>query len=373
SEDGKFKANSSTAKFTISKYASQVSISVGESYNVGDDFTIAIVNNTAASVTINGNVYAVKADGTVDVDTTKLAAGEYTVVASIAENDKYLANSSTATFKLSKVETPANDTTIPVDGAAKESKIPTYSINLPNDATGTLTVTIDNKNYTAIVTNGKASVSVPNLPAGNYKVTIAYSGDDKYSPIVKNTTTTVVVDPKVVAKQTSALYTAKYSVTVYGKDDKVAKNTNVVFYINGKKVKTVNTSTNGVATFNIPSNYLPNKKYTIKAVALGKSASKKVTIKQIVTLKTVKFKKSAKKAVVLTATLKKVNGKYQVGKKITFYFKGKKVKTVKTGKKGVAKVTLKKSLYRNLKVGKIVSYKAVYLKTKVVKKAEIKK
>ena len=367
--DGKYLANESTATFTISKHASEVSINVGSAYNVGDNITIEITNNTAASVTINGTAYAVE-NGKVSLDTSKLAAGEYTVVASISENDKYLANSSTATFKLSKVETPVTDDVIPVDGAAKESKTPTYSISLAEDATGTLTVTVGDKNYTAEVVNGKASVTVGDLPAGSYDVTIRYSGDAKYSPIVRTTTTTVVVDPKVVAKQASALYTAKYSVTVYGKDGKVAKRTNVVFYINGKKVATVKTNVKGVATFNIPSKYVP-KTYTIKATALGKSASKKVAVKQIASIKKVTVKKSAKK-LVLTATLKKVDGKYLKNKKITFKFNGKKY-TARTNAKGVAKVTVKKSVLKKLKVGKKVTYQATYLKVTVKQTVKVKK
>ncbi len=367
--DGKYLANESTVTFTISKHASEVSINVGSAYNVGDNITIEITNNTAASVTINGTAYAVE-NGKVSVDTSKLAAGEYTVVASISENDKYLANSSTATFKLSKVETPVTDDVIPVDGAAKESKTPTYSISLAEDATGTLTVTVGDKNYTAEVVNGKASVTAGDLPAGSYDVTIRYSGDAKYSPIVRTTTTTVVVDPKVVAKQASALYTAKYSVTVYGKDGKVAKSTNVVFYINGKKVATVKTNAKGVATFNIPSKYVP-KTYTIKATALGKSASKKVAVKQIASIKKVTVKKSAKK-LVLTATLKKVDGKYLKNKKITFKFNGKKY-TARTNAKGVAKVTVKKSVLKKLKVGKKVTYQATYLKVTVKQTVKVKK
>lgn len=367
--DGKYSANETTKVFVISKRPSEVSINVGSAYNVGDNFTIEITNSTAARVTINGDDYAVE-NGKVVVDTSKLAAGEYTVVANISENDKYLASSSAAAFKLSKVETPVTNETIPVNGSAKESKTPTYSINLPNDATGNLTVTIGDKNYTAVVVNGTASVTVNDLPAGSYNVTIAYSGDAKYSPIVKNTTTKVVVDPKVVAGKSSVLYTAKYSVTVYGKDGKVAKNTKVVFYINGKKVKTVTTNSKGVATFNLPSNYVL-KKYTIKATALGKSASKKVTVKQILSVKKVTVKKSAKK-LVLTATLKKVDGKYLKGKKITFKFNGKKY-TAKTNKKGVAKVTVKKSVLNKLKVGKKVTYQATYLKLTVKKNAKIKK
>jgi len=88
------------------------------------------------------------------------------------------------------------------------------------------------------------------------------------------------------------------------------------------------------------------------------------------TLKTVKVKKSAKK-LVLTAKLTK--GKTLInGKKVTFKFNGKTYKA-KTNKKGIAKVTIKKSVLKKLKVGKKVSYQAKYSKLSVKKTAKVRK
>ncbi|MBP3790557.1 MAG: hypothetical protein ILA26_00840 [Methanobrevibacter sp.] len=88
------------------------------------------------------------------------------------------------------------------------------------------------------------------------------------------------------------------------------------------------------------------------------------------TLKKVKVKKSAKK-LVLTAKLTK--GKTLIkGKKITFKFNGKTYK-VKTNKKGIAKLTIKKSVLKKLKVGKKVKYQAKYSKLTVKRTAKVKK
>ena len=88
------------------------------------------------------------------------------------------------------------------------------------------------------------------------------------------------------------------------------------------------------------------------------------------TLKTVKIKKSAKK-LVLTAKLTK--GKSFIkNKKIIFKFNGKKY-TAKTSKKGIAKVIIKKSVLKKLKVGKKVKYQAKYKKLIVKKTAKVKK
>ncbi len=60
------------------------------------------------------------------------------------------------------------------------------------------------------------------------------------------------------------------------------------------------------------------------------------------------------------------------GKKLTFKFKGKTYKA-KTNKKGIAKITVKKSVLKKLKVGKKVKYQVTYLKVTVKKSVKVKK
>ena len=89
-----------------------------------------------------------------------------------------------------------------------------------------------------------------------------------------------------------------------------------------------------------------------------------------ITLKTAKVKKSAKK-LVLQATLKKGTSPLK-GKQVTFKFNGKTYKA-KTNSKGVAKVTVKKSVLKKLKVGKKVKYQASYSSFVAKKTAKVKK
>jgi invasion protein IalB len=74
---------------------------------------------------------------------------------------------------------------------------------------------------------------------------------------------------------------------------------------------------------------------------------------------------------VLTATLKK-GKKALKNKKVTFKFKGKTYKAT-TNNKGIAKVTIKKSVLKKLKVGKKVKYQVTYLKNTVQKTVKVKK
>ncbi|WP_296881510.1 hypothetical protein [uncultured Methanobrevibacter sp.] len=87
-------------------------------------------------------------------------------------------------------------------------------------------------------------------------------------------------------------------------------------------------------------------------------------------LKTVNVKKSAKK-LVLQVTLKQ--GKTPLkNKKITFKFNGKKY-SAKTNSKGIAKVTIKKTVLKKLKIGKKIKYQAIYGKLTVTKAVKVKK
>ena len=221
--------------------------------------------------------------------------------------------------------------------------------------------------------NGKATVPVVKLTEGkkSYYAHLILNRLDIEGNITSVDYTynfdVEVVNP-ITAKDASPLYSAneKYSVKVNG-------NGKVTFYIlDGKKQilkKSVNIK-NGAATltYKITQGV---KTYTIKTVFNKASVTKKLTVKHVVTLKTIKVKKSAKK-ITLQANLAKVNKQYLVKKTVTFKFNGKTYKA-KTDKKGVAKVTIKNTAYKNVKVGKKITYQATYLKDTVKKTVKVLK
>ena len=456
----------SSASFKVTaKTTPKLTVTVAD-ITVGSDAVVNVVMDDTFSgdiiVNVNNKDYTVSVkDGKGSVAVKDLAVGSYPVKASFAGNKSMNAVQSSASFKVSKAEIPDKDIKFE-DNNKTDSQ--SYSVTLPEDATGILTVKVNNKTYTAEVKNGKASVDVGKLPAGDYNIEISYSGDDKYAPSSKtvnktvaptyqdaniipasinvyvgenitlsaminenatgklifrlnntnytaeiingsasvnipsmdkntydviviyegddnvlpasaNATLTVeemplppvIFEPKIVAKNMVAWYTnkAKFQVTVYLNNESIAANTPVTFKV--KKDNIVNTSSAGKAALTL---YKRPGVYKVTVKALGISATYKVTFKHLVTLKKVTVKKSAKK-LVLTAKLKK--GKHIIKyKKVTFKFNGKTYKT-KTNKYGIAKVTIKKSVLKKLKVGKKVTYQARFLNDIVKKTVKVKK
>ena len=257
---------------------------------------------------------------------------------------------------------------IPIDEMYGTSKSITFQV--PSQANGELSVSLDGKPISVSLVDGKASIKMSNFSIGEHNILFDYN-DDYYGHFVKEYTFEILPHPiRLVAKDINMSYYdgTYFKVTVYGKDGKIAKGVNVTFYVNGKKYKTVKTDSKGIAQFKIVQ--VP-KTYTVAAKSLGKTVTKKVTVKRILALKAVKIKKSAKK-LVLTASLKKVKGKYLKNKLITFKFNGKTYKA-KTNSKGIAKVTIKKAVLKKLKVGKKVKYQATYVKDTVKKSATVKR
>ena len=56
----------------------------------------------------------------------------------------------------------------------------TITVTLPSDATGSVSIVVNGKTYTASVNKGKATLDVSGLAKGTYTVTASYAGDSKY-------------------------------------------------------------------------------------------------------------------------------------------------------------------------------------------------
>ena len=250
--------------------------------------------------------------------------------------------------------------------------------NLPDGSEGNLTLYIssDGENYELYgIINLSNSTEIKFSPAnaGKYWINVVYSGI--YGFENKSTVIRFIElkdESEIKASNANIFYNdkGKYSAEIYDFQGYAP--------YDGTKVtiKIANIEVNakiieGVAKTNIPKLKPGTYKITIKYKARYKTltVSKKLTVKHLVNLKSIKVKKSSKQ-ITLQATLK--NKKAIKGKTVTFKFNGKTYKA-KTDKKGIAKVTIKSSILKKLKLGKKITYQATYLKDTVKKTVKVQK
>lgn len=252
--------------------------------------------------------------------------------------------------------------------------------------TGKATVYVDNKYVGKFDANKSYHMALDKVwkyytANGFHSVKVVYQGDDNY----------------MAATETYSFYLAKYYCDITKKgvvETELSSDVSGVLSIkvNGKNIATKNIKATYASKMTYTSELyrtaLKGLKKNVKntVVVNFKAKSKKnsfteyfyykngkvtpIPNKVTLTLKKVTVKKSAKE-LVLTATLKKAINPLK-NKKVTFKFNGVTYKA-KTNDKGVAKVTVKKSTLKKLKVGETVTYQATYLKDTVKKTTKVKK
>ena len=373
--DSRFNTNVTSSDFTISTPAKpDINITLpdivpGESSVVD----VALPGDAAGTVfvLVDGKEVssATVTNGSAKVTVPELTAGNHTVEVKYSGDSKYASISKTSSVNVSKVDVPANSTSIKIT-LAVGSKSPEFNITLPNDAKGYVVISINGIDYFAVVENGTAIVNVPSLAYGNYSVNVTYSGDNKYNSLIKNTTAKIP-KPKLTAKNIKIGYTNAYKykvrVTI---DGKAVVKQYVTFKFNKKTYKRL-TNSKGYATLKLPKVKPMKTKYTITMAYKDIKLSKKIKVNSIIVAKNLKVKKSAK-YLKIKVKLKTVAKKVQKGKKITLKFNGKKYKA-KTNKKAIATFKIKNNVLKKLKVGKKYVYKVTYGKDVVNKKITVKK
>ncbi|WP_298521911.1 Ig-like domain repeat protein [uncultured Methanobrevibacter sp.] len=365
--DSRFKSGNAEVKFNILKGNVDYSVEASDIY-YGEDLIINVSKlpvdaSGTVTVDINGKQYSnVSSNGNATINVPGLPAGAYNAEVKYSNDDKYMADSKTLSVKVLKAEIPPSEEVLP-----QSDDLTSYSINLPSDATGTLTVIVDGEKYTADVVKGKANINIPELSGGSHNISVMYSGDDMYSPIVKSEIVNVLII-RLTGHDVSMLYTAGgYYKVCLTQDGSPLEGRTVTVNINGRNYPCT-TCADGYASLKIS---LPPKTYTVTATYGNLKTSNKVVVKSIINANNVNAKKSAK-SIKIKVSLKQVNKKYLKNKKITLKF-NKKTFTAKTNKKGVATFTIKNSVYKKLKTGKKYTYQATYGKNTVKKNIIFKK
>lgn len=353
-------------------YGEYANVSVNAPDNINGSFTVT-VNNVPYTIQTTEKSFVVPI-------TELLSVGTYTVDVVLADAENNIYGSNSTTFEVKKAD-PKDvdsilDVTVPSDATSAS-----FSIDLPG-ATGNLTVTVNNKNYTKELVDGKATVDITDLPAGTYNAVITYSGDDNFASISKNTTVTIksTVPAKVATKLSAPKVTATYNVakklviTLKDANGKVLANKKVSVKV-GSISKTLKTNSKGQVSLNVaklvPKTYTATVKFAgdsgyIASTLKPKVVVKKAKVKLAAKAKTFKAKVKVKKYIV---TLK--NNKGKVMKKVKLTLKiGKKTYKAKTNSKGkatfkITKLTKKGKKTATVKFAGNKYYKAISKKVKI--------
>ena len=204
---------------------------------VGEDAVVVVSGLKDATgnvvVSVNGKSYTGPINrGSASVKIPGLT-GNVTAAVSYAGDAKYNAASTSVVIVVNPK--PKENATISIDAPEiTEGESATVTVTLPGDATGS--VTIGGK--VIAVKDGVASAVLTNLPVGNNKIPVTYSGDNKYNSI--ETSTVVIVKEKPVpSKENLTIIASADSITV-GEDAVVVVSGlkdatgNVVVSVNGK-------------------------------------------------------------------------------------------------------------------------------------------
>ena len=283
-EDTKNNRAQTTVRFTVSKLASSVAVDVKDIV-VGEDAVIGVsvpdIVSGVVNVTVNDESYDVAiVDGKGTLTISNLVAGDYNISASYLGDDKYLSSSNSTKFTISKL---ASSVLVNVkDIVVGEDAV--VNVVLPDDATGSVTITVNGKDYVVDVKYGVANIAISDLAKGNYNVSVKYSGDGKYLPsenathfdVVKASeyNVTIIIDvgdivvgeDAVIGVSVPDIVSGVVNVTVNGRSYNVA-------IVDGKGVLIISNLAAGDYDVNV--NYAGDNKY------VASSNSTKFTISKL--------------------------------------------------------------------------------------------
>ena len=172
SGDDTYYGNEATSEFDVSY---NIDIDGDSIYGEDSIITINLPEGAEGNVTVtidNETFNATVEDGVAYVNASALGYGSHEITVNYSGDDKYPAKTVSSEINVdANIDIPEE---VPYNGGE-------ISINLPSDATGNVTVIIDD-NVTVVVSvvNGTAKIPLNNLSMGEHEISVEYSGDDKY-------------------------------------------------------------------------------------------------------------------------------------------------------------------------------------------------
>ncbi|AMK15823.1 hypothetical protein [Methanobrevibacter olleyae] len=257
------------------------------------------------NVTVNGQIYSIKADTTTVVPITELLdIGNYTVDVVIFDAENIYSTNSTS-FEVKPVLTPSNETNdTPVAPAKVNTQLNAPKVTATYNVAKKLVITLKDANGKALAnkkvtvklgsisktlttnSKGQVSLNIASLLPKTYTATIKFAGDNNYT--ASSIKSKVIVKKANIKLSTKAktfkvkAKTKKVRATLKDNKGKVMKKTKLSFKV-GKKTYIAKTNKKGVATFKVK---LTKKgKYTGTVKFAGNKYFKTVSKKVKITIK----------------------------------------------------------------------------------------
>ncbi len=173
------------------------------------DIKVTIENNTYGNTTVKvtvskdatGNITiaignktynAPIANGTAIVSLYDVPVGQYNMTITYNGDNNYNSTSIEESISIEKATINPDDIKLIVDKDSNGNTV--ITIIGPEELNGNITLEIDGKNYTVEVIKGIGSITIPNLPDGEYNRIITFNGNNNFNGFVKNITIEIKSD-----------------------------------------------------------------------------------------------------------------------------------------------------------------------------------
>ena len=184
-----YNAQTLTASFNVAKAEPILDVSVS-SINVGQDATVTVqlANNVNGNVriTVNGETQRIPiANGVASCSFSGLRAGSYDVSVAYAGSTNFNAQTATASFDVTKSSPGLSVAKTTVNGKT------VLTASIAEDATGFVNFLVNGNTYKAQITNGVATLTLPDMAPGTYTLKSTYNGNYKYLAETKTRSITI--------------------------------------------------------------------------------------------------------------------------------------------------------------------------------------
>ena len=184
--DSKYLPSLINITFEITKEDVNLTIEISDII-YGDNATAMITMSTDDTITVNLNGINYNltiTDGMGILSLPKLYPGDYAITATFNGNSRYNPKNAIKMFTVLKADPQL---AVNVNDTHYGENITILVTVLP-DATGIITLSINNTNYTGEIINGKALFSISGLDIGTFTATASYPGDIGYTAATANAT-----------------------------------------------------------------------------------------------------------------------------------------------------------------------------------------